>query len=207
MSIVLHHHPFSRASGVVWMLEEIGVAYELHFVDIMKGAHKGADLVALNPMGKLPTLVDGDTVMTESAAIGLYLADRYSLGRLAPATDDPARGTYLRWSLFAPSVIEPGSLAKSSKWEFKPSQAGWGDYEAMLRAMESALEGRDFILGDRFSMADVIFGGTVRFMLKFKMLEPKPLFTAYDERLGARPALQRAEARNLAVAKEHGLPV
>jgi glutathione S-transferase len=205
MSIVLHHHPFSRASGVVWMLEEVGVPYELRFVDIMKGAHKADDLVLLNPMGKLPILVDGDTVVTESAAIGLYLADRYSLGRLAPAPDDAARGTYLRWSCFAPSVIEPGSLAKAAKWEFKPSQAGWGEYDAMLRAMESALAGRDFVLGDRFSMADVIFGGTIRFMLGFKMLEPKPAFTAYNERLGARPALQRAEAKNLAIAKEHGL--
>jgi glutathione S-transferase len=205
MSIVLHHHPFSRASNVVWMLEEIGVDYELRFVDIMKGAHKADDLVLLNPMGKLPILVDGSAVVTESAAIGLYLADRYSLGRLAPAPDDPARGAYLRWSFFAPSVIEPGSLAKASSWAFKPSQAGWGDYEAMLRTMESALSGRDFVLGDRFSMADVIFGGTIRFMLRTKMLESKPAFAAYSERLGARPALQRAEAKNLAIAKEHGL--
>ena len=205
MSIVLHHHPFSRASNVVWMLEEVGVGYELRFVDIMKGAQKADDLVALNPMGKLPILVDGDAVVTEFAAIGLYLADRYSLGRLAPAPDDPARATYLRWSFFAPSVIEPGLMAKASNWAFKPSQAGWGDYDAMLRAMESALSGRDFLLGDRFSMADVIFGGTIRFMLRFKMLEPRPAFTAYSERLGARPALQRAEAKNLAIAKEHGL--
>lgn len=205
MSIVLYHHPFSRASGVVWMLEEIGVPYELRFVDLMKGAHKAPELVALNPMGKLPILVDGDTVVTESAAIGLYLADRYSLGRLAPATDDPLRGTYLRWSLFAPSVIEPGSMAKAANWQFKSSQAGWGDYEAMLGAMESAVTGREFLLGDRFSMADVIFGGTVRFMLRFNMLEPKPAFVAYTERLNARPALQRADARNLAIAKEHGL--
>ena len=205
MSIVLHHHPFSRASNVVWMLEEVGVGYELRFVDILKGAHKADELVALNPMGKLPILVDGDAVVTESAAIGLYLADRYSLGRLAPAPDEPARATYFRWSFFAPSVIEPGSMAKASSWAFKPSQAGWGDYDTMLRAMESALAGRDFLLGDRFSMADVIFGGTVRYMLRFKMLEPRPAFTAYDERLGARPALQRAEAKNLAIAKEHGL--
>jgi len=204
MSIVLHHHPFSRASGVVWMLEEIGIEYELRFVDIMTGAHKAADLVAMNPMGKLPILVDGDVVVTESAAIGLYLADRYSLGTLAPKTDDPSRGTYLRWSCFAPSVIEPGSLAKAQSWAFKASQAGWGDYGDMLRAMESAISG-GFILGDRFSMADVIFGGTIRFMLRFKMLEPTPAFTAYNERLGARPALQRAEAKNLAIAKEHGL--
>ncbi len=205
MSIVLYHHPFSRASHAVWMLEEVGVGYELRFVDILKGAQKADDIVALNAMGKLPILVDGDAVVTELAAVGLYLADRYSIGRLAPALDDPARATYLRWSFFAPSVIEPGLMAKASNWTFKASQAGWGDYDAMLRAMEGALAGRDFLLGDRFSMADVIFGGTVRYMLRFQMLEPRPAFTAYSERLGARPALQRAEARNLAIAKERGL--
>jgi glutathione S-transferase len=207
MSIVLYHHPFSRAAGVVWMLEEVGVPYELRFVDIMKGAHKAAELVTLNPMGKLPILVDGDAVVTESAAIGLYLADRYALGRLAPAPDDAARATYLRWSLFAPSVIEPGSMAKAANWEFKPSQAGWGDHASMLRAMESAVTGREFLLGDHFSMADVIFGGTLRYMLRFNMLEARPAFVAYSDRLAARPALQRADARNVAVAKEHGLNV
>jgi glutathione S-transferase len=207
MAITLYHHPFSRASGVVWMLEEVGVPYELRFVDIMKGAHKAAEIVALNPMGKLPILVDGEAVVTESAAIGLYLADRYAPGRLAPTLDDAARATYLRWSLFAPSVIEPGSMAKAANWQFKPSQAGWGDHESMLRAMESAVSGREFLLGDQFSMADVIFGGTVRFMLRFNMLEARPAFVAYTERLAARPALQRADARNLAIAKEHGLQV
>jgi glutathione S-transferase len=205
MPVVLYHHPFSRAAGVVWMLEELGVPYELRFVDITQGAQKAPDVLALNPMGKLPIVVDGETVVTESAAIGLYLADRYSLGQLAPRTDDPARATYLRWSLFAPSVIEPGALAKSANWTFKPSQAGWGDYDAMLRAMEAAVAGGSFLLGERFSMADVIFGGTLRFMLRFKMLEARPAFVAYTERLDARPALQRADARNLAVAKEHGL--
>ncbi|MEJ8840045.1 glutathione S-transferase family protein [Ramlibacter sp. AN1133] len=205
MSIVLYHHPFSRAAGVVWMLEEVGVPYELRFVDIMKGAHKAAELVTLNPMGKLPILVDGDAVVTESAAIGLYLADRYSLGRLAPAPDDVARATYLRWSFFAPSVIEPGAMAQAARWEFKPSQAGWGDPASMLRAMESAVTGREFLLGDRFSMADVIFGGTLRYMLRFNLLEARPAFVAYCDRLAARPALQRADARNAAVAKQHGL--
>ncbi|MDF2693903.1 MAG: gst18 [Labilithrix sp.] len=205
MAIVLHHHPFSRAANVVWMLEEVGAPYELRFVDIMKGEHKKPELVALNPMGKLPTLTDGDVTVTESAAIGLYLADRYSAGNLAPALDDPARGTYLRWSLFAPSVIEPGSMAKDAGWEFKPSHAGWGDYDAMLKAMESAITGHDYVLGDRFSMADVVFGGTLVFMLKYKMLEPRPVFTEYAARLEARPAHQRANARNAAVMAEHGL--
>ncbi|HET8746611.1 MAG TPA: glutathione S-transferase C-terminal domain-containing protein, partial [Ramlibacter sp.] len=102
-------------------------------------------------------------------------------------------------------VIEPGLMAKAANWEFRPSQAGWGDHASMLKAMESAVDGGAFLLGDRFSMADVIFGGTVRYLLRFQMLEPRPAFVAYGERLAARPALQRAEARNLAVAKEHGL--
>jgi glutathione S-transferase len=187
------------------MLEEIGVEYQLSFVDFLTGAHKAPELLALNPMGKLPILTDGDQVVTEVAAIGLYLADRYAPGRLAPKPDDPLRGTYLRWSLFAPSVIEPGATAKANGWTAKPSQAGWGDYETMLQAMEVAIAGRDYLLGDSFSMADAIFGGTLRYMLRFKMIEARPTFTAYAERLAARPALQRAEARNNAVIDERGL--
>jgi glutathione S-transferase len=203
--ITLYHHPYSRAANTLWMLEELGVPYELSFVDIMKGAQKSPEVLALNPMGKVPVIKDGDVVVTESAAIGLYLADRYALGKLAPATDDPARGTYLRWSFFAPSVIEPGMSAKSAGAEFKPGQVGWGAYESMISAMQSAIDGRSFVLGDKFSMADCVFGGTVRFMLRFKLLEPTPTFTAYAERLGARPAAQRADAKNAQIAKEHGL--
>jgi glutathione S-transferase len=205
MAITLYHHPFSRAASAVWMLEEVGVAYDLQFVDIRTGAQKAPEILALNPMGKLPILVDDGQVVTEAAAIGLYLADRYASGRLAPTLDDPARGTYLRWSLFAPSVIEPGSMAKYAGWSYKPGQAGWGSHEAMLDSIEAAIAGRDFILGDTFSMADVIFGGTVRYMLRFELLEARPSFTAYAERLATRPALQRAEARNAAIVKERGL--
>ncbi|MEO8704923.1 MAG: glutathione S-transferase family protein [Kofleriaceae bacterium] len=205
MALTLYHHPFSRAAGTLWALEEVGQPYELHFVDIMKGGQKAPDIVALNPMGKLPILVDGDAVVTENAAISLYLADRYAPGRLAPALDDPKRATYLRWSLFAPSVIEPGQMAKAGKWEFKPGQAGWGDYETMLSAMAGAVSGRDYLLGDTFSIADVIFGGTLRYMLQFGGLEAKPEFAAYIKRLGERPALQRADARNAAITQEHGL--
>jgi len=205
MSLVLYHHPYSRAATVVWMLEEVGVEYELRFVDFPSGAHKAPELLALNPMGKLPILRDGDQIVTEVAAIGLYLADRYALGRLAPELQDPLRGTYFRWSLFAPSVIEPGSMAKANGWVVKASQAGWGTHEAMVEAMETAIAGREFLLGNAFSMADVIFGGTLRYMLRFGMLEAKPTFSAYVERLNARPALQRAEARNAAVIQEHGL--
>lgn len=205
MSITLYHHPFSRAAGVVWMLEEVGVDYELSFVDILKGGQKAPSIVALNPMGKLPVLTDGELVMTESAAIGLYLADRYAPGRLAPKIDSPERGTYLRWSFYAPSVIEPGSMTKQAGWSVKEGQVGWGNYEAMLQTIESAVAGRQFLLGDQFSMADVIFGGTLRFMLTFKMLDPRPVFAEYVERLNQRPALKRADQRNAAVVAEHGI--
>lgn len=205
MSIVLFHHPFSRAANVVWMLEEVGVPYELRFVDIMKGDQKSPELLALNPMGKLPTLTDGDAVVSESAAIGLYLADRHSYGTLAPKVDDPARAAYLRWSLFAPSVIEPGLMAKHSGWSFKDGQAGWGAFDAMLAAMEHAVSDRDYLLGDKFSMADVIFGGTIRFMLDFKMLEARPTFVAYADRLRGRAASKRADAKNQQIMQEHDL--
>ena len=187
------------------MLEEVGAPYELRFVDLMKGGQKAPEIVALNSMGKLPLLTDGDAVVTESAAIGLYLADRHAYGRLAPRVDDPARGTYLRWSLFAPSVIEPGALAKQAAWTYKEGQAGWGSYDTMVASVEKAVTGKDFVLGSTFSMADVIFGGTVRFMLRFKMLEERPAITAYAERLGARPAAKRADEKNIQIAKDHDL--
>lgn len=205
MSIVCYHHPFTRASAVVWMLEEVGEPYELRWLDLMKGEGRSPEYLALNPMGKLPTLVDGDTVVTEVAAIGLYLADRYAPGRLAPALDDPRRGTYFRWSLFAPSVVEPGSMAKMAGWSYKASQAGWGEYTTMLDTMEKAIGAGPFLVGEQFTMADVIFGGTLRYMMRFDMVEKRPAFTAYAERLAARPALQRAEAKNAAIAAEHGL--
>lgn len=205
MAIVLYHHPYSRAANVVWMLEEVGMPYELRPVDIMTGAHKAADLLALNPMGKLPILTDDDRVVTESAAIALYLADRYAYGRLSPRVDDPARAVYLRWSLFAPSVMEPGSMARQAGWTYKETQAGWGSYDAMLSAMESAIQGRAYLLGDDFSMADVVFGGTLRLMLAFKMIDARPSFTAYAERLGQREALMKAEARNAAQRAQLGL--
>lgn len=203
--LTLYYHPFSRAAGVLWPLEEVGEPYELKYIDLAKGEQKAPELVALNPMGKIPVLVDGDAVITESAAISLYLADRYASGRLAPRLDDPRRGTYLRWSLFAPSVIEPGAMAKLAGWQYKPGQAGWGSFDEMITAVEHALAGREYLLGDTFSMADVIFGGTLRYMLRFKMLPANPTIAAYVERLSARPACQAADAKNAAVVKERGL--
>ncbi len=204
-TVVLYHHPFSRAANVVWMLEELGIPYELAFVDILSGKNHTPEFHQKNPMGKLPTLVDGDVTVTESAAIGIYLADRYSYGELAPKVDDPQRGTYLRWSFFAPSVIEPACYAQTSKWDYKPGSAGWGTYENMLASVEEAIGEGPWLLGERFSMADVIFGGTVRYMLRFKMVEERPAFVDYAARLDARPASIAAAAKNNAVVQERKL--
>jgi glutathione S-transferase len=205
VAITLYYHPFSRATNVVWMLEEVGVNYELRWVDIMAGAHKSPELLALNPMGKLPILTDNGVVITESAAIALYLGDRYAAGSLSPALDDTARGAYLRWALFSPSVMEPAAVARTSGGEFNARAVGWGNYDDMLAATESALAKGPYLLGERFTMADAILGGTLRYFLLFKMIDPKPVFTDYVARLEARPAFQRSSARNAALMAEHGL--
>lgn len=204
MSITLFHHPYSRAAGTLWALEELGEPYTLRFVDIPAGGQKEPELTALNPMGKLPTLLDGDAVVTEAAAIGIYLADKYALGRLAPPLDDPKRAPYLRWSFFSPSVVEPGVMAKTNGWSYREGSAGWGNHEAMISAMKRAVED-GFILGDTFSMADVIFGATMRYLIQFGLLETNDTFDAYVARWSQRPALERADARNAAIAKAHGL--
>lgn len=205
MSITLYHHPYTRAASVVWQLEEVGQPYTLRPVHLSRGEHKQAEVVALNPMGKLPVLVDDGVVVTEVAAIGLYLADRYASGRLAPALDDPRRGPYLRWALFGPSVIEPGSMAKAAGWTYREGAAGWGNPEAMMSGISAAVGAGPFVLGDDFSMVDVILGSTLRYMVMFKLLEADEALQAYLARIDARPAYQRALAINAEAAVAMGL--
>ena len=205
MSIVLYHHPWSRAATVLWMLEEVGQPYELRYVDLRAGDQESDEHRARNPMTKIPVLEDGDARVTESAAIGVYLADRYASGRLAPALDAPARGSFLRWCFFAPSVLEPACMAKSSNWAYQPRQAGFGTYENVLATLDGAVTPGPWLLGEQFTMADVIVGGTVRFMLQFNMLDRSDALGAYAERLEGRPALKTANMKNSEVMKERGL--
>ncbi len=204
-ALELYFHPFSRAATVLWMLEELEGDATIHFVDISEGAQKRPEFLALNPMGKVPTLVDGDVVITEVAAIGMYLADRSSLGRLAPGFDDPRRASYLRWILFGPSVIEPCAYARSVKWEYPSGSVGWGTWGEMHEGIEAAIGGGPWVLGDHFTMADVCLGATLRTLMRFGMLENRKPMTDYVARLEARPALQRADARNARLIAQHGL--
>ena len=205
MTITLFHHPFTRAATGVWMLEEVGQPYTLEFVDLTGGEHKQPRFIEKNAMGKLPILQDGDVVVSETSAIGMYLADRYALGTLAPATDDPRRGRYLRACVVGASVIEPAALARAAKWEYRPSNAGFGTYDDMLKMVDEIIGAGPFILGEQFTMADVVFGATVRYMVRFKMMEANDVVSAYLERINARPANVRAEAINAKIIAERQL--
>ncbi len=209
MTIVLHHHPFTRAATVVWMLEELGVDYRLEHVDIMTGAHKTPAFLAKNEMGKLPVIEDGNVVVSETSAIGIYLADRYSPGTLAPALDDADRGRWLRWCVYPAAVIEPAAMAKAAKWEYRASNAGFGSFDDVVRTVHAAIgtdTDKPWLLGQRFTMADVIFGSTLRYMVRFKMFPTDDaVINAYVARLDAREACKRAEARNAAVIAERKL--
>ncbi|TVQ94282.1 MAG: glutathione S-transferase family protein [Deltaproteobacteria bacterium] len=207
MSIILHHHPLTRARHVVWMLEEVGVDYTLNFLDLMQGEGRSAEHLQRNRMGKLPTLEDQGVFVSEASAIGMYLADRYALGHLAPAFDDPLRGPYLRWCVFGPSVVEPGCMAKAADWPCSPQRVGWGAYDDMVATLEGAIGEGPWLFGERFTMADVLLGGTIRWMLKFKMLQgSNDILRSYGARLGERDASKRAEAINQKVCVDRGLP-
>ena len=192
----LYYHPFSRAADVVWMLEELELPYELCFVDITQGDQKKPEFLRLNPMGKLPVIQDGSAVVSEKTAIGMYLADKYSLGTLAPALDTPLRASYLRWCLFSPSVVEPAAMAHAAGWEYRAGSAGWGTWDSVMSSIEAALSTGPYVLGEAFSMADAVFGGTLRYMVRFRMMQPTPLITEYIQTLDQRPARKRADAVN-----------
>lgn len=208
-AVTLYHHPFSRAANVVWMLEEVGLeegsGYQLAFVDLKRGDQREVPYRSVNPMGKVPALVDGEALVTETAAIGLYLADRYSAGGLAPALDDPSRGAYLRWILFGPSVVEPAAATRAAGWDVNPASVGWGTWESMLASTREAIGAGPWVLGERFTMADVCLGATLRSLTRFEMLPLEPLFLDYIERLSVRPAAMKAAAINLRVIAEQGL--
>jgi glutathione S-transferase len=191
----LYWAPQTRSSRAVWMLEEAGVDYEIETVDIRATErHDSDEFLAASPMGKVPALADGDVAMSESAAICLYVADRYCAGDLAPALDDSARGKFLYWLMFTPAVIEPAMSEKFNKIEPSPVRNGWGSFDLMVTTLEGVLAGNDWILGDRFSAADVMVGSSVVFLRMFQMLPESPVLAGYADRCLERPAYQRALA-------------
>ena len=143
-------------------------------------------------MGKVPALIDGEIRMAESAAICLYVADRYGMGSLAPALDDPQRGKYLYWTLYTPAVIEPAMSEKFNNVTPNRQRSGWGDFDLMIETWDDALEGREWILGDSFTAADVMLGSSAIFLRLFEMLPNTRNLGDYADRCAARPAYVRA---------------
>jgi glutathione S-transferase len=193
--IRLHFSVASRAFVPLWALEELGVPYELVDTDIRTKKHKAPAYLAINPMGKVPALDDGGVIVTETPAICLYLADKYGAGTLAPGFGDPARGPYLKWCVFATAVFEPACWVPPALTEADRSGYGWGSRDTMFAALEQGLTPGPWLLGERFSMADVALGGLFAIAYFNTRIPDRPVFAAYNERLNARPAYQRAAAR------------
>jgi glutathione S-transferase len=195
----LYWAPQTRSSRALWMLEEADVDYERELVNIQDpNGSRTAEHLEASPMGKVPALVDGDVKMSESAAICLYVADRYGAGTLAPAIDDPARGKFLYWLFYTPAVIEPSMSEKFLGVETNRHRSGWGDFDLMIETLQAGIADRAWILGDTFTAADVMLGSSVVFMRMFEMLPESAALSAYADRCLARPAYQRALELNAA---------
>ncbi len=190
--LVFYTNPMSRGRIVRWMLEEVGAPYSTQILDYASGM-KDAAYLAINPMGKVPAIRHGDTVVTEGAAICAYLADTFPDAHLAPAASD--RADYYRWLFFAAGPVEAAVTAKSLGFEPKPEQkrmAGFGSLGDVQDALETAVAGREYIAGGRFSAADVYVGSQIGWGMQFGSIEKRPAFTAYWDRISSRPAAVRA---------------
>lgn len=192
--LVFYTHPMSRGRIVRWMLEEIGQPYRTELLDYA-ASMKGPDYLAINPMGKVPAIRHGAMVVTECAAICAYLADAFSDAGLAPAVDDLARGAYYRWLFFAAGPVEAATTNKMLGVVVAPERrmmAGYGCYETTMDVLEQAISQSNYLLGERFTSADVYVGSQIGFGLRFGSLESRPAFVSYWDRVSSRPAARRA---------------
>ncbi|WP_439541201.1 glutathione S-transferase family protein [Hyphomicrobium sp.] len=196
--LTLYHNPQSRSTVVHYMLHELGEPFEIVPIDLKAGEHKTPEFLKINPMGKIPVLRDGDTIVTENPAILTYLADKYPSAGLAPAIDAPERGAYLRWLFFYGSCFEPACADMFMKRESPASTVGWGKPADVLDTLTGGLKPGPWLLGERFSAADVMVGSGVAYMLGFKVIPERPEYLDYVARLEARPAHKAAVAADAA---------
>lgn len=195
MEIELFHTPKTRSHRPRWLLEELGVEYRLRPVDLF-----GGEKNPLHPLGSVPAITLDGTVMIESCAICHWLADRYPEAGLAPSQDAPERIPYEQWMFFVPGTLEPPAFDIVLHTFILPENRRVAEvlpfaglrYRAALKVLNETLEGHDFIVGDRFSAADILLGSTLQWLPE--MLEDFSVLQGYVERLTARPACQRAMA-------------
>ena len=192
--LVFYTNPMSRGRIVRWMLEEIGQPYRTELLDYAT-TMKSPEYLAINPMGKVPMLRHGDTVITESAAICAYLADAFPAAGLAPPSAHRLRGPYYRWLFFAAGPLEAAWTNQALGFTIPPERermAGYGSLAAVLRVLEAAVSQRPYLVGDGFTAADLYVGSQLGFGLQFGIIEKRPAFVDYVGRLTARPAAVRA---------------
>ncbi|XUY25527.1 glutathione S-transferase family protein [Agrobacterium sp. rho-8.1] len=201
--LIFYTNPMSRGRIIRWMLEEVGAPYHTEYLSY-GGEMKSAAYKAINPMGKVPAIRHGDTIVTECAAICTYLADAFPQANLAPPTTD--RGNYYRWLFFAAGPLEMSSTTKAMGFEItadKERMAGFGAHRDVLDTLEYALSANRFIAGDQFTAADVYVGSQIIWGLQFGSLERRGRFMEYLKDLHERPAYQRATKIDTDAAKAH----
>jgi glutathione S-transferase len=196
--LTLYHAAPSRSSIVLWMLEELGQPYDIKLIKLSAGDNLKADYLAINPMGKVPALKHGDTVITEAAAICTYLADEFPGAKLNIPIGTPRRGVYLKWLFFGPSCIEPAVIDRAAprKEEARRGMLGYGDFDTVMNVVAQAVAKGPWLMSEQFTAADVIVGANIRWGMMFKMIPPRQEFLDYVARIAARPAAQRAEAKD-----------
>jgi glutathione S-transferase len=201
--LTLYHSPQSRSIRPRWLIEELGVPCEVKLVSLAAGDQKKPEYLKLNPNGAVPTLVDGDLVLWESAAICQYLADKYPEKRLAPAVGTPERGKYYQWIHYAMSGIEPPAVTiflhtmRLPEAERIPAlvDAAKAQLGRVITVVDDALAGREWMLGSQFSAADVMVGSTLVWCQMLGLIgDQYANVPGYLARCAARPALQRASA-------------
>lgn len=190
--ITLYHAPKTRAFTAVWLLEELGVDYELARVDLAAGDLSKPEFKARNPMAKVPTVTVDDVHVAETGAIAIYLADRFAPGRLAPALDDPSRADFLRWCFFAAAIIEPALGERFFKWDVPAASVAWGSFDRMIETATGGVEPGPWLLGETFTAADIVVASGLRFGLLFGAIDKTGPIAEYVARATARPAFERA---------------
>jgi glutathione S-transferase len=193
-TLTFYTNPMSRGRIVRWMLEEVGEPYETVVLDYGT-TMKSPEYLAVNPMGKVPAIRHGDTVVTEAAAICAYLADMFPDKGLAPPPGNPRRGNYYRWMFFAAGPLEAAVTGKALGLLAPPDKAGmagYGTFEDVMNTLEGAVAECEYLCGDHATAADVYVGAQMGWGMMFGTIEKRPAFEAYVARLQSRPAAIRA---------------
>lgn len=191
--VTFFHSPNSRSTGTLILLEELTADYELKVLNLKTGEQRQAPYLAINPMGKVPAIRHGGAIVTEQVALYLYLADLYAEAGLAPAIGDALRGPYLRWMAFYGSSYEPALVDRSMKRDSAPpSTSPYGDFDTMFKTLTDQLGKGPYMLGERFTAVDVLWGTALRWTTMFGLVPDLPVTKAYIERVMARTAVARA---------------